>query len=51
MKCKRPDCDNAVAFLRHTEGRWVLVEYGSGVTPEDLIDYGFPAEVAHQLAW
>ena len=49
FRCTRPNCENAIAFLQRSNGRWTLVDYGTGLSPEDLVDYGFPADVARAL--
>jgi hypothetical protein len=51
LHCKKPNCDSILAFLKRSKGQWTLVDYGSGLTAEDLVGYGFPADVAEQLAY
>jgi len=51
LHCKKPNCDSILAFLKRSKGEWTLVDYGSGLTAEDLVGYGFPADVAEQLAY
>jgi len=47
--CTQPNCESAIAYLKRTNGRWALVDYGTGLSPEDLVGYGFPADVARAL--
>lgn len=51
LHCKKPNCDSILAFLKRSKGEWTLVDFGSGLTAEDLVGYGFPADVAEQLAY
>lgn len=51
LHCKKPNCDSILAFLKRSKGEWTLVDYGSGLTAEDLVGYGFPADVAERLAY
>lgn len=46
---KEPDCDNATAYLKKVDNRWVLVDHGTGIFPENLISYGFPKNIAYAL--
>lgn len=47
--CLKEVCENALAFLKKQSGVWILVDYGTGILPQDLIDAGFPASIAHAL--
>jgi hypothetical protein len=49
FKCIKEDCENAPAFVKRVKGRWVLATYGTGLTPQDLIDAGFPARIAEEF--
>jgi hypothetical protein len=48
--CKKKDCENDTAYLKKTGNAWTLVEQGTGISPDDLINQGFPANIANQLA-
>lgn len=49
FRCTQPNCESAIAYLKRTNDRWALVDYGTGLSPEDLVGYGFPADVARAL--
>jgi len=49
FRCLKPNCEGAIAFLRREKGRWTLVDYGTGLTPDDLVGYGFPRDVVRHL--
>lgn len=49
--CKKQDCESAIAYLKKTGGNWIIVDQGTGITPDDLVEYGFPADVANELAY
>jgi len=52
LACTKQDCESAIAFLARKKGRWTLVDYGTGLTPQDLVGYGFPPDVArHLVPW
>lgn len=48
--CKKKDCENSTAYLKKVGGKWEMVDQGTGVTPDDLVSHGFPANVARALA-
>lgn len=49
LLCKRTGCDNATAYLKKTVNGWVVVDHGTGIEDEDLIEYGFPKNVVKKL--
>ena len=52
LTCKKRDCESAVGFLMRRGGRWTLIDYGTGLTPQDLVGHGFPSDVArHLVPW
>lgn len=51
MECTKQNCESATAYFMKKGGTWELVDYGTGISTEDLIGYGFPADVARTLAW
>jgi hypothetical protein len=49
LACIRVDCDGAIAFLEKKGDTREMVDDGTGITAEDLIGCGFPAEVGEEL--
>jgi hypothetical protein len=49
FKCTKEDCEGARAFAKRVNGRWSLATYGTGLTPQDLMDFGFPAGIAEEF--
>lgn len=37
-------------YLKKAGNRWLLVDIGTGITPDNLIESGFPAHVANELS-
>lgn len=50
FKCKKKNCENAIGYFKKTGNTWKLVDQGTGITPDDLKEYGFPAHIAKKLA-
>jgi len=48
--CKKKDCENDTAYLKKAGNKWTLVEQGTGISPDDLINQGFPVNIANELA-
>jgi uncharacterized protein len=49
FKCTKNDCEGAPAFAKRVNGRWTLITYGTGLTSQDLIEFGFPARIADEF--
>ena len=50
FRCRKTNCENAIGYLkRQSNGDWTLVDYGTGLTPNELVGYGFPVDVATPL--
>jgi hypothetical protein len=48
-KCLKKDCESDTDYLKKVGNKWISVDSGTGITPDDLIGYGFPRRVAHDL--
>lgn len=49
FKCKKKNCENAIGYFKKTGNTWKLVDQGTGITPDDLKEYGFPPHIAKKL--
>jgi hypothetical protein len=49
LRCLKPNCENDTAYLRRGPGGWEMVDQGTGLTPDDLVGYGFPRDIANRL--
>ncbi|NCA72355.1 MAG: hypothetical protein EOM91_20255 [Sphingobacteriia bacterium] len=38
LRCTQAVCENAKAYLMRQGGTWVVIDYGTGITEEDLIE-------------
>jgi hypothetical protein len=47
--CKKKNCENDTAFLKKVKNKWILVEQGTGIEPDDLKKHGFPGNIANKL--
>ena len=43
--CKRRDCESDTAYLMKIGETWIVKDQGTGLAPDDLIEYGFPLEL------
>ncbi len=48
--CKKADCEHDIGYLKKNGNNWLLVERGTGIFPEHLVEVGFPSNVANSLA-
>lgn len=39
-----------IAYLKKVGGRWIWVNQGTGIMPEDLVEDGIPLHIAKKLA-
>lgn len=44
------DYETDVAYLKKINGKWVYVDQGTGIDPEDLVRNGIPVKVAEKIA-
>lgn len=49
FKCTRDNCENDVAYLKKAGKKWVVVDQGTGIGSEDLVQSGFPEAVVSEL--
>lgn len=47
--CKRRDCESDTAYLMKIGGTWIIKDQGTGLAPDDLIEYGFPPRVVKKI--
>lgn len=47
--CKRRDCESDTAYLMKVGEKWIIKDQGTGLAPDDLIEYGFPRRVVKKI--